>query len=355
MSSATEPRVSVITPVYNGAAYLAECIDSVLEQTYRNFEYVIVDNCSTDSSLDIARSAAEADPRVRVIEADEHIGIIPNWNRALNCASVDCEFVKFVHADDWLFPECLEQMLAAAHNTKVGIVSAYRLEEDRVSLDRLPQCAPQNSESGNFTMPGREVARAILLERASVLGSPTSVMLRRTAVQALEVPEFDVAYLHADKDLGVRLLRDHDMGFVRRVLTFTRRHNESVTSMTNTLDSRRLENLRLLNAQGKEFLSASEQASTAAQELRLYYRFLARSVGLGRGKEFWTAHRENLDQFGGGYRRRALLRAFIRHWMNPASAYRHLRAERAMRSAAVKGQTMQFLEMSRGKRHGEEG
>ena len=53
--TAGQPLVSVVTPVYNGAEYLVECIESVVNQTYANWEYVIVDNCSTDDTLAIAR------------------------------------------------------------------------------------------------------------------------------------------------------------------------------------------------------------------------------------------------------------------------------------------------------------
>jgi glycosyltransferase involved in cell wall biosynthesis len=54
MSTANEPFVSIITPVYNGEAYLRECIESVLAQTYSNWEYIVVNNCSTDGTLRIA-------------------------------------------------------------------------------------------------------------------------------------------------------------------------------------------------------------------------------------------------------------------------------------------------------------
>ena len=62
------PQVSVVTPVYNGGEYLAQCIESVISQSYGNWEYIIVDNCSTDNSLDIAntyaeRVAGQVDPR----------------------------------------------------------------------------------------------------------------------------------------------------------------------------------------------------------------------------------------------------------------------------------------------------
>ena len=55
MSPAASPLVSIVTPVYNGEAYLEECIESVLAQTYTHWEYIIVNNCSTDNTLDIAR------------------------------------------------------------------------------------------------------------------------------------------------------------------------------------------------------------------------------------------------------------------------------------------------------------
>ena len=58
--------MSLVTPVYNGEAFLAKCIDSVLAQTYRNFEYLIVNNCSTDRSLEIALDYAGKDNRIRV-------------------------------------------------------------------------------------------------------------------------------------------------------------------------------------------------------------------------------------------------------------------------------------------------
>ncbi len=72
------PLVSVITPVYNGAAYLQECVQSVLAQTYENFEYLIVDNCSTDGSFKIAKKAAATDRRINVIRCQDHVGIIQN-------------------------------------------------------------------------------------------------------------------------------------------------------------------------------------------------------------------------------------------------------------------------------------
>ncbi len=134
-----QPLVSVVTPVYNGAEFIRECIESVLAQTYENWEYVVVDNCSTDSTLEIAREYEARDPRIRVLTPAMFVDPIESGNRSLREISPQSKYTKVLHADDWLFPECLERMVALAErNPTVGIVSAYRLEETRVTLTGLP-------------------------------------------------------------------------------------------------------------------------------------------------------------------------------------------------------------------------
>src|SRR4030095_4995561 len=66
LSTTASPLVSVVTPVYNGERYLAECIESVLAQTYQNWEYIIVNNCSTDRTREIGESYGRKDERIRI-------------------------------------------------------------------------------------------------------------------------------------------------------------------------------------------------------------------------------------------------------------------------------------------------
>ena len=110
------PLVSVVTPVFNGEAGLDECIESVLGQTYKNFEYVIVNNRSTDRTLEIAKCYAEKDPRIRIHDNDTFVEAVENHEIALRQISPESRYCKVVQADDWIFPECLERMeIGRAH------------------------------------------------------------------------------------------------------------------------------------------------------------------------------------------------------------------------------------------------
>ena len=78
-----QPLVSVVTPFYNEEKYLAECIKSVLAQTYATWEYIIVNNCSTDKSLEIAKVYQERDPRIRIYNNEMFLNQIENFNYIL--------------------------------------------------------------------------------------------------------------------------------------------------------------------------------------------------------------------------------------------------------------------------------
>jgi glycosyltransferase involved in cell wall biosynthesis len=91
---ASQPFVNVVTPVYNGEKYLSECIESVLSQTYENWEYVIVNNCSSDRSLKIAQDYAEKDSRVRVHDNRDFLPMVGNFNHSLLQISPESKYCK---------------------------------------------------------------------------------------------------------------------------------------------------------------------------------------------------------------------------------------------------------------------
>jgi glycosyltransferase involved in cell wall biosynthesis len=227
----SEPLVWVVTPVYNGEQYLAECIESVLAQTYENWQYLVVDNCSTDRTAEIVRTYAAQDVRVQLHQSSEFLPIIANWNRALRLIPSDAKYCKVVHADDTLFPECLQRMTGLAErNPSVAIVTSYVLQGDEVRHEGVPYPTE--------VVEGREICRSTLLGHCYVFGSPSSLLLRGADVRAR--PAFyNEQNLHADSEVCFELLREADLGFVQQILTHTRVHDEQMTSLTvriNTLD-----------------------------------------------------------------------------------------------------------------------
>jgi glycosyltransferase involved in cell wall biosynthesis len=295
--------VSIVTPVYNGAKYLPQCIESVLAQGYQDWEYIIVDNRSTDESLKIARQYERDDPRIHVHENAQHLPMLQNSNSALRKISPNARYCKIVHADDWLMPECLERMVAVAEeNPSVSIVGAYRLEENLVTLDGLPY--------PSHIFPGRDICRAGLLGELYVFGAPSNLLLRSDVVRRR--PEFYGSEgLHADTETCYEILRDSDFGFVHQVLTFTRRHNEAATAFSRRVNTYLAGEVACLVKHGHFFLSDDEYQRRFRQLMASYYGLLARALFRRKGKDFWQYHARELSKLGYPIKRFRLARAWF--------------------------------------------
>jgi glycosyltransferase involved in cell wall biosynthesis len=282
------PLVTVITPVYNGERYLERCIRSVLSQTYSCWEYIIVDNCSTDRTHAIAQEAADLDSRVRVHKASEFRPIIANWNYALRQIPDSSKYCKVVHADDELFPECLERMVQVAEaNPSVGLVGSYRLEGQRVLSWGLPY--PQT------VFNGRLVAAAAMRKEIAVFGTPSSTLIRSDIIRGSS-GFYDEQFFHADTEVCYRVLREHDFGFVHQVLTTTRLHAESQSStVTERYWTGSSEFLGMMRKHGSFFLDEQDFEAHYRKEESVLYRFLARQLGQFK-LDVIRRHRNTLDK-----------------------------------------------------------
>lgn len=130
--------VSVIVPVYNVERYLAECVDSILGQTYPQVELILVDDGSTDGSGRICDEYAKADPRVRVIH-QPNAGAANAKNAGLDAATG--VYIAFVDSDDWVEPDWLERMVLAAAEQDADVVEcSFRMEYvDRWEWGNAPE------------------------------------------------------------------------------------------------------------------------------------------------------------------------------------------------------------------------
>ncbi len=294
-----DPLVSVVTPFYNTGAYLEECIQSVLNQTYTHWEYILSDNCSTDGSGAIAERYAASDPRIRVYREVEFLGQVENYNRALRYISPESKYCKVVQADDWIYPRCIAEMVAVAEGGEnVGVVSSFSLYDNRPGHGGLPiEIGP--------VYPGRDAARANLLNGTVLFGSPTCVMYRSDIVRSRTKFFSTTAGHHEDAEVCFEILRCNDFGFVPQVLTFNRRDNDSIWTRLEHYGPRLLHELLFLYRFGPYFLEADELTNRVRETETRYYRFLGQHAIRRSGKEFWAFHIDGLKEAGGmlSYRR----------------------------------------------------
>jgi glycosyltransferase involved in cell wall biosynthesis len=290
MTSQPEPLVSVVTPVYNGANYLRECIESVLAQTYTSWTYTIVNNCSTDRTIDIAREYVARDSRIRVVSNDTCAHVVESYNIAVRQTSPDSKYCKVVAADDWLFPECLEKMVRLAEeHPSVAIVGAYCLREMEVCLVGVPY--------STNVVPGRAACRSLLLGGPYVFGAPSAVLYRSDIVRSRHA-FYNESNLHADLEVCLEFLEHHDFGFVHQVLTFRRMQPDSTTSYSRRINTYLAGRLEGLVRYGSQYLTDQELNDRTRECVREYYHYLGWEVYKLHGPDFWAYHRSKLAAVG---------------------------------------------------------
>jgi glycosyltransferase involved in cell wall biosynthesis len=318
------PRVSVVTPVYNGEAHLRQCIESVRAQTYTNWDYTIVNNRSTDRTLEIAREFAAGDPRIFVHDNETFAPVVANHNIALRLISPESKYCKVVFADDWIYPECLEKMVRLAEdNPKVVIVGAYALQGDRLARVVYDDVIPEQKT----VVKGRDACRWRLLGGKYIFGAPTAVLMRSDVVRSRQ-PFYDEANLHADSAINFELLEHADFGFVHQVLTFRREREQSLTSYSIDFNTYIACRLYELIRYGPRYLSEAEQRRRLQELLDSYYWYLATQVYERRGEEFWSFHESKFAEVGLQLSRLRLGRAFAAYTLdlllNPKVTFKRL-------------------------------
>jgi len=316
----SHPCVSVLTPVYNGEQYLAECIESVLAQDYPWSEYTIVNNCSTDRTLEIAQAYARKDQRIQIRTNAVFVGAIENHNIAFRLAPHYAKYCKVVSADDWITPSCVGKMvrLAEAHPT-VGIVGCYQRSGNNVKWQGLPLTVS--------VLPGRDAGRLGLLEGVHVLGAPTSVLYRVDLLRKSHA-FFPHPRSHADTSACYEAFQHCDFGFLHEVLAVERVHPEQWSTTMDALDAGSVAYLEVLLQYGPLYLSVPECEARKKQVFDTYYRDLGGCVLKLMGREFWYFHQSRLQEMGCELERAKVAKAAIKEALtearSPVTAFRKI-------------------------------
>ncbi|HVX52213.1 MAG TPA: glycosyltransferase family 2 protein [Chitinophagaceae bacterium] len=209
-------KVSVLIPTYNYAHFLDEAIQSVLSQTYQNFELIIIDDGSKDNTDEVVKKYL-TDGRVRYLKNDVNIGLVGNWNRCLSLATGD--YIKYLCADDKFDGELLEKFVEVMERyNKVSLVVCARK-----SLGN-----PENTVKLPFKyLQSGKTIIADTLNNKGWLGEPSAVMFRR---RDLAVGNFrpDVIWL-PDWEMWLRLLNVGDCYIIPEPLVYVRIHAGQLT------------------------------------------------------------------------------------------------------------------------------
>ncbi len=171
--------VSVIIPVYNRENYIEECLSSVINQTYKALEIIIVDDGSTDRTFELCEAAKSGDDRIILIKGD-HGGVSAARNKALDVATG--EYVIFVDSDDVIYPGAIESLVKGFESTDasvggIGIANISEKNWQRVK-DRLAQ-DPQPTE---YTYRSEDDTLKTLFLGEVTLGMAGGNMLRRDLI-----------------------------------------------------------------------------------------------------------------------------------------------------------------------------
>ncbi|ASQ90615.1 glycosyl hydrolase [Prosthecochloris sp. GSB1] len=224
MRTTGEPLVSVTIPMYNNERFIRQTVESILSQTYTNFELLVYDDNSTDASFEIASSFR--DPRMRVFRNARNLGPEGNWNRAVS--NVKGKYVKLICGDDVLYPECLERQVGIFEEHQGGGISLVCSQRTIIDPDGKPLIKKVNLiEGGMHEAVG--VSRKLIRMGTNILGEPVcglypADLLGRTRGYSARVP------YTIDLDFWMQLLALGDLYMIDEPLCAFRISDESWSS-----------------------------------------------------------------------------------------------------------------------------
>lgn len=221
--------VSICIPTYNGEKFLHECIDSAINQSYRNIEIIIVDDCSTDKTYDIAKAYTAKDSRIKMVRNENNLGLVDNWNRCIELSKG--EWIKFLFQDDYLSSNCIAVMVSALSPGDKIITSARRL----IIEESVSPTAREYSLTKTLTFEklGLSPQQAVLIPPRRIasfaaqhiginfIGEPTVVMFKKDVMHTIGAFNHDLVQI-CDLEYFLRATTIFGIKYVPQQLTYFR-------------------------------------------------------------------------------------------------------------------------------------
>lgn len=169
-----QPKISVCIPTYNYGRFISQAIDSVLSQSFSDFELLVADNASTDSTEEIVRQFAAQDARIRYVRHESNLGMVGNWNYCLREAQG--KYIKFLFADDLFASNDILQLMASVLDAddSVSLVgSARKLVNSKSGITQILSLSKENR-----VLHGTDAINMCIRQKQNLVGEPTAVMFR---------------------------------------------------------------------------------------------------------------------------------------------------------------------------------
>lgn len=223
------PLVSVLMTVYNRQKYIAEAIESVLASRYTHFELIIVDDCSTDQSLEIARTYEVKDDRVKVYVNENNLKQFPNRNKAASYAKG--KYIKYLDSDDLIYPFGLDILVDALEKYPNAAIAI-------ASQDTHP------TELHYPKLVSSEEAYEIFFFRNSLLTiGPSGVMFSKEKFE--ESGGYSDSYATGDTELMLKLAAKYPVVRVQPSFFYYRVHDSQVLNSSNKLKTYAIESYKI--------------------------------------------------------------------------------------------------------------
>lgn len=247
--------ISVLLPVYNGQKYLRPAVESILTQSYGNFELIVCDDCSTDDSLAMLKDYSKRDGRVKVFENAAQQGLFANYNKCWEMAQG--QLIKPFAQDDILYPDFLmtgQKILQERQQVKLVLTARNLIDaDDRVIETVSPLPGPRE-------YAGNDLITWSLIFLTNRLGEPVTGIFRRADLSY----GYDTRYFHyGDLELWFRLLVDGQLFFNTDVLCAFRRHEGGTTSANHRYLFDLVDALRI----SRQYYSFLEQIGESKEHL----------------------------------------------------------------------------------------
>lgn len=231
----TNPLVSLCIPTYNGEKYLVECLESCINQSFKDYEIIICDDCSSDNTISIIESYASKYSNIKFYQNEKNLGLVGNWNKCLDLSSG--AWIKFVFQDDYITYDCLEKFACKiGEHIQLIVCKRHFILPENANVDFahyynnvVRTLENTSSFKGKEFTP--ELISKIAVENICLnfIGEPSLIFFRKSVVKEIGFFNSSLKQI-CDLEFALRIATKYGLTYIPEKLCAFRIHEGSTTS-----------------------------------------------------------------------------------------------------------------------------